>query len=466
MNETGSGINSDIFFYHSLVVFGALLIIVALIHMLYNRRTPNSITAWLLFIILLPYVAVVLYFIIGFRKREKRYKKDTLVLKNKNRTDNIQNKTDKILREYGIANAAKNSEFKLLFDSTETYNELLSSINGATRSIFISAYIFKYDRVTKEILKALVQKAKEGLEVKILIDSLGSLPFYIFRSRLNELKESGAQIEFFMPVFEMPFRNYINLRNHRKIYIFDNEKVLSGGANLSKEYLGPKDDKNRWQDIMFMLKGGSVEHFFEIFASDWQYASGEHIDYTKSGSLKEGEIFVQVVPSGPDVDKDILYEALLSAIYGAKEKIYIITPYFVPNGTLIQALIIAHHRGVDIKLITPKEANHTIVNLVRSSYMRELEEAGIKIYLYSGAMLHAKAIIFDDESLILGSVNFDNRSLFLNYEVGTFIYSKKIIKEVELWAQNLISNSSFGTKNVSAPKRIFENLMRILAPQL
>lgn len=466
MNGTANVMNADIFFYHSLIVFGALLIIVVLIHMLYNRRSANSITAWLLFIILLPYVAVSLYFIIGSRKREKKYKKETLVLKNRTTDKNIQNNIDKMLRNYGIADASKNSEFKLFFDSTETYEELLSSINNAKESIFISAYIFKYDRVTKEIIKALVNKAKEGLDIKILIDSLGSLPLYLFRHRLHKLIESGGEVEFFMPVFEMPFRNYINLRNHRKIYIFDNEKVLSGGANLSQEYLGAKDDKNRWQDIMFMIHGESVEHFFEIFASDWQYASGEQIKYTKSDKYKDGEIFLQVVPSGPDVDKDILYEVLLSAIYEAKEKIYIVTPYFIPNETLIQALIIAHHRGVNIQLITPKEANHTIVNLVRSSYMRELEEAGIKIYLYNGAMLHAKAIIFDEESLILGSVNFDNRSLFLNYEVGTFIYSKNIIKEVEHWAQNLISDSSFGTKNVSAPKRVFENLMRILAPQL
>lgn len=466
MDEINNYMSTDIFFYHSLIVSGALLIIMVLIHMLYNRRTPNSITAWLLFIILLPYVAVALYFIIGSRKREKGYKKEVIVLKNSTTSKDIQNNIDKMLRNYGIADASRNSELKLLFDPTETYAELLSSINGAKKSIFISAYIFKYDKVTKEILKALIKKAKEGVDVKILIDSLGSLPLYLFRHRLHKLMESGADVEFFMPLFEMPFRNYINLRNHRKIYIFDNEKVLSGGANLSQEYLGATNDKNRWQDIMFMIYGESVEQFFEIFASDWQYASGEQIEYAKSDLHEEGEIFLQVVPSGPDVDKDILYEVLLSAIYEAKEKIYIVTPYFIPNETLIQALIIAHHRGVDIKLITPKEANHTIVNLVRSSYMRELEEAGIKIYLHSGAMLHAKAIIFDDEALILGSVNFDNRSLFLNYEVGTFIYSKKIIKEVQLWAQKLIEDSSFGTKNVSAPKRVFENLMRILAPQL
>jgi cardiolipin synthase len=217
---------------------------------------------------------------------------------------------------------------------------------------------------------------------------------------------------------------------------------------------------------MFLVEGSSVEQYFEIFASDWFYASDERLKFKRQKMEIEGDIYLQVVPSGPDMDKDALYEALLSAIYGAKERIYIITPYFIPNNSLIEALIIAHHKGVDIKLITPKEANHTIVNLVRSSYMRELEEAGIKIYLYNGAMLHAKAILFDNKSVVLGSVNFDNRSLFLNYEVATFVYSIKIINEIEEWAEKLISNSSFGTKGVSDFKRVFENLMRIMAPQL
>jgi cardiolipin synthase len=275
-----------------------------------------------------------------------------------------------------------------------------------------------------------------------------------------------VEVEFFMPIFQMPFRNYINLRNHRKIYIFDNEKVLSGGANLSDEYIGPVFSKKRWEDIMFLIEGSSVEQYFEIFASDWFYASDKRLKFAKKRQEPQGDIYLQVVPSGPDTEKDALYEALLLAIYGAKEKIYIITPYFIPNNSLIEALIIAHHKGVDVRLITPKEANHTIVNLVRSSYMRELEEAGIKIHLYNGAMLHAKAILFDGKSVVLGSVNFDNRSLFLNYEVAAFVYSPKVIEEIETWADKLIANSSFGTKNVSDLRRVFENLMRIMAPQL
>lgn len=465
MNEE---INSaqNIYLYHGLIIFGGLLIVAILIHMLYHRRSPSAIIAWLLSIILIPYISVPLYFVIGLRKRKNRYKKSSLKLKNQPTDQNIQNSIDGVLRNYKIADASPNKEFTIYTDSTKVYEAFMECIEKAKSSIYISTYIFEYDKVTKEIVTALIKKANEGVKVKILIDSLGSIILYLTQYRLRELKKAGAEIEFFMPIFQMPFRNYINLRNHRKIYIFDNEKVFSGGANLSNEYLGATYNKKRWEDIMFLIEGTSVEQYFEIFASDWFYASNEKLKFTKKRQEPQGDIYLQVVPSGPDMDKDAFYEALLSAIYGAKERIYIITPYFIPNNSLIEALIIAHHKGVDVRLITPKEANHTIVNLVRSSYMRELEEAGIKIHLYNGAMLHAKAILFDSKSVVLGSVNFDNRSLFLNYEVALFVYSQKIIKEIEEWAGKLIANSSFGTKNVSDSRRVFENLMRIMAPQL
>jgi cardiolipin synthase len=445
MNEEISNAQ-NIYLYHSLLIFGGLLIVAILIHMLYHRRSPSAIIAWILSIILIPYISVPLYLIIGLRKRKNRYKKSSLKLKNQ---PNDQNR-----------------HFEIYTDSTKAYEAFMECIKDAKSSIYISTYIFEYDKVTKEIVKALIKKAHEGVEVKILIDSLGSIILYLTQYRLRELKKAGVEIEFFMPIFHMPFRNYINLRNHRKIYIFDNERVLSGGANLSDEYIGPVYTQNRWEDIMFLIEGSSVEQYFEIFASDWFYASEQRLQFSTELQEPYGDIYLQVVPSGPDMDRDAFYEALLSAIYGAKERIYIITPYFIPNNSLIEALIIAHHKGVDVRLITPKEANHTIVNLVRSSYMRELEEAGIKIHLYNGAMLHAKAILFDSKSVVLGSVNFDNRSLFLNYEVALFVYSQKIIKEIEEWADKLIVNSSFGTKDVSDLRRVFENLMRIMAPQL
>ena len=402
----------------------------------------------------------------GSRKRKNRYKKAYITQKKRTQTYTKSHHINEVLKSYGVADASENEYVELYTDSTKAYEKFMRCIKEAKKSIYISTYILKYDDVTKHIIDLLVQKAKNGVEIKILIDSLGSLGLYLFPHRLKELKQAGAQIRFFMPSFQMPFRNYINLRNHRKIYLFDDKIVLSGGMNISNEYFGPQNERSRWEDMLFLIEGSSVELFFEIFASDWFYASNEKLDFTTQTTHKQGEAFVQVVPSGPDMSQEVLYEALLSAIYSAKKRIWIVTPYFIPNSSLIQALIIAKHRGVDVKLITPSRSDHLMVDLARSSYMRELEETGVDVVLYNGAMLHAKAILFDDTSTMLGSVNLDNRSLLLNYEVATFVYSTKIIQSVELWMHKLFSNSSIGMKPVSKPRKIVENLMRIAAPQL
>ena len=292
-----------------------------------------------------------------------------------------------------------------------------------------------------------------------------------------------------MPILQMPLRNYINLRNHRKIFLFDRRIVLTGGMNLSAEYLGPLPDPGRWNDLLFLIEGPAVFHYLDIFASDWAYASNlAKTRNTWPGRRRKaktpamecnttpisldtvpsehGDTEIQVVPSGPDIDGDALFEALISAIYNATERIWIVTPYFVPATSLQQALIIAHHKGVDVKLITPYESNHFLANVVRSSYMRELMEAGVEVALYKGPMLHAKAILFDDSSAMLGSVNIDNRSLLLNYEVVSFAYSESIISAVSEWMEKLLENSHHEMKPTGTPRRLAENLMRIIAPQL
>lgn len=438
----------EIILYHSFVVLGSLLIFVVLFHMLYHRRSPSAIIAWILSIIVIPYIAMPLYFILRLRKRENRYKKNPVLLENQDFNSPLANKN-----------------FKLYTESTEAYRVLLECINEAKSSIYISTFIFEYDKTTKEIIKALISRAKEGVEIKVLVDSLGSIFLYLTQYRLQELREAGAKIVFFMPIFEMPLRNYINLRNHRKIYLFDNKIALNSGGNLSDDYLGATYSKDRWRDLLFLVEGKSVKEYFELFASDWFYASAEKLQPIKK-QHESGDFLLHVVPSGPDTQRDVFYEMLLSNIYEAKENISIITPYFIPNSSLMEALIISRHKGVEINLITPKEANHTIINLARGSYMRELEENGVKIYMHEGTMLHAKAIIFDAKCVVLGSANFDNRSLFLNYEVATFVYHEGVIKEVKNWNNILMQESTLGAKDASTIRRIFENFMRIFSPQL
>ncbi len=456
---------ADIILYHSLIVFGELLIVTSLIHMLYKRRSPTSMISWLLSMVLLPYLFVVLYFIFGSRKRKNRYQKARIKLKTSNTTKEL-NPIDGILKNCGVSSVKQDQEFQIFTDSTQIYSVFMNHINKAVKSIYLCTYVMRYDKTTIEILEALSKKAQQGVSVKLLIDSLGSWQLYFNQHHLKKYIKSGVDIKFFMPALKMPFRNYINLRNHRKIYMFDEDTILSGGINLADEYLGFDKQTKRWEDILFSIKGGAFKDFFKVFASDWFYSSSQKLEFEKKEFKSNGDTSVQIVPSGPDMEKDALYEALLCAIYGATKRIWIVTPYFVPNDSLSLALIVARHKGVDVKLITPKNSNHVSADLIRSSFMRDLEDEGIEIWLYDGNMLHAKAIIFDDTCATLGSVNFDNRSLFLNYEIATFIYTKRVIEETYRWMETLLLGSTKGIKEASKFRIIMENFMRIFAPQV
>jgi len=343
---------------------------------------------------------------------------------------------------------------------------MMEEIEKTRESIWISTYVFKYDEVTQKIIDALITKRSEGIDVKLLIDSVGSWKLYFNRKPLEKLLESGAEIRFFMPIFRMPFHNYINLRNHRKIYLFDQKSLLTGGMNLAQEYMGSEEKAERWEDMLLLAKGPAVFHHAEVFAADWKFATAGEELQLKPLSEGKGKAYMQVVPSGPDIYGDALYEAIISAIYSVKKRLWIVTPYFVPGSSLMQAMRIAHHKGVDVKLITPRVSNHLIADLARSSYMRELEEAGIELALYEGKMLHAKAILFDDIGAMLGSVNIDNRSLLLNYEIVSFSYSEEIIDDTEKWMRRLLENSSSHMRPAGKVRRLGENLMRIFAPQL
>lgn len=450
------------------LIVGEFLVLSALLHMVYQRRSPTSMIAWLLAIILLPYLAVPLYFILGLRKRTSSKIKSICSLHSVTDLPLEQaNPIDGVLRANGIPGGTQRNRFALFTKGTEAYEALMGQINQAQKSIFISTYILNNDAVTSKILKSLTEKAKDGVEVKLLVDALGSFPLYFFQHSLKKLRQAGGKVSFFMPILQMPFRGYINLRNHRKIYLFDRRLVLTGGINLSAEYLGPTPDPNRWNDLLFLIEGPAVFHYLEIFASDWAYSSDEDNPIAlDSVPLGFGDAYIQVVPSGPDIERDALFEALICAIYTAKKRIWIVTPYFVPVTALQQALIIAHHKGVEVRLITPYESDHHLANLVRSSYIRELIEAGVEVALYKGPMLHAKAILFDDLGVMLGSVNIDNRSLLLNYEVVSFAYSQSIIFEISTWMEKLLQNSQHDMKEVGTMRRLAENLTRIIAPQL
>ena len=431
--------------------------------------------SWMLAIIFMPLLTVPLYFLIGIRKRENKYTKSTFKLhethpEHRHVTQTSYNPLSNILEKNGIPSATKGNKYELITSDVLAYERLIEEIDKAKESIQFSTYIFSSDVTTKKILNALTKKAEEGVRVQLLLDVVGSLGAYIWQKHFKALRDAGGEVAFFIPILSRPFQSYINLRNHRKIYLFDAKRLLSGGMNLSDAYLGEKSTTKRWSDVMYYLEGPAVFSFYQVFHNDWNYAKGDdevlELHLPPYDMVTTGENIVQVVPSGPDIPTDALYEALLSTIYACKKRIWIVTPYFVPDENIVQALIIAAHKGLDVKLITPKHSDNLIADLGRSPYMRELDKIGVDVVLYEGEMLHAKAMLFDNLGAMVGSLNIDNRSLFLNYEIVTFAYSEAFIESIESWMNTLMQTSTKGMKKPGKAREAVENMMKVFAPLL
>lgn len=449
--------------------------ILVVLKLIVDKKSASNILAWLLAILFIPYVAIPFFFIFQRKDKRKFWQKEKMNIKQPHVSEFCLTDSDSCKSlPHDMINVFSNmklntltscNRFDMYTNGVESFNAFINAIESAKQNIYIQTYVFKNDSTSKLIIQALEKKASEGVEIKMLIDSLGS--FYIYRHNkriFRNLRKLGAKIVFFMPVIANPLRNYINFRNHRKIYIFDNQTVFSGGMNIGDEYMSPIEHEGMWDDLLFKIQGESIVYFLKVFSSDWYFATNEEIKFEAPESIVD-EGFVQVIPSGPDLVQDQLYFGLMTAINSAKEKIWIITPYLIPSAELYQTIILAKRRGVDVKIITPKSSNHKIVDKARDSYTRDFVATGISVH-FTKNMMHAKAVLVDDNIAMLGSVNLDNRSLFLNYEIATFFYSQHHVEQVYKWASKLLEDSTLKTDHMSNKRSslIAESLLKILTP--
>jgi cardiolipin synthase len=292
---------------------------------------------------------------------------------------------------------------------------------------------------------------------------------------MNPIREAGGEVGRFMPVIPFSSSGSANLRNHRKIAIFDHTTAIIGGRNIAKEYMGEHPTKQRWRDFGVEIKGPAAALLNEVFIADWCFVTKQNPDTVHRGisaSVAErvGDSELQIVASGPDVKGDPLYEGILASIHEAEKNITIITPYFIPDDVLLRSLIVKARAGKEVILVVPMYSNHPITDFARRYYMRELKKAGAKLLLYPHGMLHAKAIIIDEKVAIFGSANFDLRSLFVNFEVCVFAYSKKEVSSIRTWAHELISHCKETKLEKNSRVRLLgsiaEDISRLLAPLL
>ncbi|WP_456451921.1 phospholipase D-like domain-containing protein [Hydrogenimonas sp.] len=445
-------------------VVGEVLIVLAFLHMLSVRRSPGSMIAWTLAIFLLPWVAVPLYFLFGHRKLVKRYQKLQFTLHPAGVEKPLcDHPIERLLFANAIPPATSDNAFALYDTPQSAYDAMRYHIATARQSIDICTYELILDATIRPLLEALAQRAREGVRVRLLLDSIGAARLYFFPSRLRFLEEAGVQIAWFMPFLHLPTRNFVNLRNHRKLYLFDEGVVLTGGMNLSGEYMGPDASYCTYDDILCRIEGSAASFHRQIFEADWAFATGRKNAETPPAREGEGQACLQVAPSGPDTPSDGVVEALLSAICTARRRILIVTPYFVPNEEFMRAFAIALHRGVEVTVVVPERSDHLVSDLGRGSYLRELHARGARVLLYRGRVLHAKAMLFDDLAVV-GTVNFDNRSLFYNFEVVNFLYSEPEVATVEAWSAKLLGHCVAYRPAEHPFQTRVENFMRMVAP--
>jgi cardiolipin synthase A/B len=449
---------------HGLLVFALLLGIWMLAALLRQRRSPQSALAWIGFAVLIPYVAVPLFFLVRRRKVPRRLAMGALVGDRPFDPHSDRSRLEALLVSYGVPAATAGNQVYLCTTGEATYASLVELIGGARERIDIAIFILHPDEIGRDVLARLTQKAADGVRVRLLLDGLGS--FTTWSRHVAPLRAAGGRVEYFHPPMRPSFWTRANLRNHRKIVVIDAARALAGGINMAREYMGPEPMDGRWTDLAFTVEGPAALDYLAIVESDWCYATGETPQEPSGPADPRSGAYVQIVPSGPDVVDDALQACIVAAAFEARHRLWITTPYFVPDSELCQALCLAARRGVDVRLIVPEHSNHRIADWARGPYLRDLERSGGRILLFEKGMLHAKALLVDTALAMLGSANVDLRSLYLDYEVMMLLYGQPEAAAVATWMQGLLSECRGGIPQAGRTQEIFEGAVRLLAPLL
>ena len=452
------------------VVAGFLLGSLVTIHVLRQHRSSQSTIAWIAIIMLLPPLGIPLYLSFGGRKSRKRLaeRTDFHFEPSAQATDPRAQALERVLTSYNLPPATWGNKIKLCQDGVEAFEALLEIIDKAKESIHIQTFVFGTGNTGQILEKHLTERAKAGVKVRLMIDAFGSLGLH--RRFFKSLEAAGGKVTFFNPVMHIPFLRRTNLRNHRKITVVDEKYVWAGGTNLAEEYIGPTPLESRWRDLAFTLQGPAVAVYSRIFCGDWHAATNEKLSMpdlkaTSTAHKKDGAL-VQICPSGPDVLRDVLHGTLMTAFFQAERRLWVVTPYFVPDDPLVRSLILAAHRGVDVRVILPKVSNQKLADIARGTYLREMQNAGVRIHLFAAGMVHAKVVVIDDDLAIVGSANMDMRSLFLNYEVAMLQYSRPEVDATSQWVTRLMEQTDIGVEPVGNWRETFEGIVRIFAPLL
>ncbi|MBC7699071.1 MAG: PLDc N-terminal domain-containing protein [Massilia sp.] len=459
---------------HGLMVILGLGTYVIASHARRQRRHPSAAIAWVVLLALLPYIALPLYLLFGNRKvlrgQPLRLAPATLS------TDEPGDQTtvarfQHLAGALGVPPAASYRQLAIHDDGQAALTALRAVIMGATRTLDLCTFLMGRDALGQEITTLLMHKARGGVRVRFLIDGIGV--YLGGRPPLRALKASGVQVALFVSPWRSPLPGRTNLRNHRKLVIADGVRLWTGGRNLAAEYfVGDLDcQKTPWIDLSFDLRGELVRQTQARFDQDWAFATRGPRPAAwpvpqDIAPVAKAACRAQLIASGPDQADDTLYALLVASCFNAQTRILAVTPYFVPDATLLMALTLAARRGVAVDLILPAQSNHRLADLSRHAALREMSQAGARVWL-APRMVHAKAIVIDSHLALVGSANLDERSLFLNYELMVAFDDPADVRRFAQWAERPRAGAAlYRAQAPGVVRGIAEGLIRWLAFQL
>ena len=472
-----------VFFY----LVNTILSIIIVIVILNNNMHPIYKLAWIIPILLFPVFGGLFYLLFGGSKLGKRSKKKLKSITEE--TENLLTKMDSIIEEIESENrfAAQqaryiqnyanyppyyNTESKYLKTGKENFKELKKQLRKAEKYIFLEYFIIAEGEVWDTILDILVEKAAQGVEVRVIYDDLGCLQTLPYKYD-ERLKNQGIKVAVFNPLFPILSIKHNN-RDHRKIAVIDGETAFTGGINLADEYINKIDRFGHWKDSGIMLQGAAVWNMTVMFLSMWRHLTGvkENINQYKADSYStpksKNDGYIQPFADSP-LDNEAVGEMVyLNLIHKAEDYIYITTPYLILDNEMITALTAAAKAGVDVRIITPHIPDKWYVHLVTRSYYEILMASGVKIYEYEPGFIHSKTYIADDNYGVVGTINMDYRSLFLHFECGVWLYKCSNIQNIkDDFLTTLAACKRVSTEELKGQKwykSLAGSILRIFAP--
>jgi cardiolipin synthase len=456
---------------HAVFVAAGLLVYVMGTRIGHQRRHPSAAVAWVLGIVAFPYLIVPLFLLFGTRKfarPARRTRGQALQV-----PDGAPAWAARLLASLELAPAVRNRRVVLHADGGDALQGLLATIASARHRLDVCTYVLGHDDVGRQVAQALLACAQRGVNVRLLVDAMGSMRTP--PGMLRALRRQGVQVRRFMPLLHNPLRGRTNLRNHRKIAVADGLRLWSGGRNLASEYFVDRPGRPAWTDLSYEVCGPLAELAQAQFSTDWRVAHGlalrkerraRRVHAPDLPAGPEDGPLAQWLPSGPDHADDTVHALLLAAAYHAQRRIVAVTPYFVPDEALLDAWCLACRRGVRVSLLVPARSNHRLADIARERALRELSAAGAQVWL-SPAMVHAKAVLIDDELALAGSLNLDARSLFLNYEAMTAFYGAEELRWLSQWcARQIAAARPYHARRPSLARDIVEGVVRAVGFQL